>query len=72
MFKKQIVAVLDIWEDWIVFPPDFIASLKSRLDGSVGEKDKSEKEDNEGNERGTPACPARYNLTATDMLRRDP
>lgn len=32
-FKQQIVAILDVWEDWIVFPPDYIATLKSRLEG---------------------------------------
>lgn len=40
-FKKQIVLVLDIWENWIVFPPDYIAILKSRLEG----KTESEKKD---------------------------
>ncbi|KAG6898179.1 hypothetical protein C0992_004166 [Termitomyces sp. T32_za158] len=32
-FKKQITAVVDIWEDWIVFPPDFTLELRQRLDG---------------------------------------
>ncbi|KLO12290.1 hypothetical protein SCHPADRAFT_875731 [Schizopora paradoxa] len=49
-FKKQIVAVLDIWEDWIVFPTEFLASLKSRLDGVANEAEKAEKEDKEGGE----------------------
>ncbi|KAJ8457780.1 hypothetical protein ONZ51_g11323 [Trametes cubensis] len=31
-FKKQITAVVDIWEDWIVFPPDFTAELRQRLE----------------------------------------
>jgi U2-associated protein SR140 len=34
-FKKQITAVVDIWEDWIVFPPDFTSDLRARLDGST-------------------------------------
>lgn len=34
-FKKQITAVVDIWEDWIVFPPDFTAELRARLDGTT-------------------------------------
>lgn len=38
-FKKQITAVVDIWEDWIVFPPDFTAELRSRLDGAVKESE---------------------------------
>lgn len=36
-FKKQITAVVDIWEDWIVFPPDFTGELRSRLEGLVKE-----------------------------------
>ncbi|KAH7913168.1 hypothetical protein BJ138DRAFT_1059623 [Hygrophoropsis aurantiaca] len=32
-FKKQITAVVDIWEDWIVFPPEFTTELRARLDG---------------------------------------
>jgi U2-associated protein SR140 len=35
IFKKQITAVVDIWEDWIVFPPDYTSELRARLDGSV-------------------------------------
>ena len=32
-FKKQIMAVVTVWEDWIVFSPDFIETLKLRLEG---------------------------------------
>jgi U2-associated protein SR140 len=32
-FKKQITSVVDVWEDWIVFAPDFTAELRARLDG---------------------------------------
>lgn len=34
-FKKQITSVVDIWEDWIVFSPDFTAELRARLDGTT-------------------------------------
>ncbi|KAI8993033.1 hypothetical protein BD414DRAFT_514089 [Trametes punicea] len=34
-FKKQIAAVVDIWEDWIVFPPEFTAELRQRLEGAT-------------------------------------
>lgn len=34
-FKKQITAVVGIWEDWIIFPPDFTAELRQRLDGQM-------------------------------------
>lgn len=32
-FKKQILAILEIWEDWIVFTPEFTKELRDRLDG---------------------------------------
>lgn len=32
-FKKQIAAVVDVWDDWIVFPPDFTGELRMRLEG---------------------------------------
>lgn len=34
-FKKQITSVVDIWDDWIVFPPDFTAELRARLEGAI-------------------------------------
>ena len=34
-FKKQITAVVDIWDDWIVFPPDFTGELRQRLEGQT-------------------------------------
>jgi len=34
-FKKQITSVVDIWEDWIVFAPEFTAELRARLDGTA-------------------------------------
>jgi U2-associated protein SR140 len=33
LFKKQITTVVDVWEDWIVFPPDFTSELRRRLEG---------------------------------------
>jgi U2-associated protein SR140 len=41
-FKKQITAVVDIWEDWIVFSPDFTAELRTRLEGTTAEDDQKE------------------------------
>ncbi|CAE6532395.1 unnamed protein product [Rhizoctonia solani] len=37
-FKKQVLSVVEVWEDWIVFSPDFTSELRRRLDG----KDASE------------------------------
>lgn len=34
-FKKQITAIVDIWDDWIVFPPDFTGELRQRLEGQT-------------------------------------
>jgi U2-associated protein SR140 len=36
-FKKQITSIIDIWEDWIVFPPDFTSELRMRLEGTTME-----------------------------------
>jgi U2-associated protein SR140 len=36
-FKKQITSIVDIWEDWIVFPPDFTSELRMRLEGVTKE-----------------------------------
>jgi U2-associated protein SR140 len=32
-FKKQILAIVEVWEDWIVFSPEFTKELRDRLDG---------------------------------------
>lgn len=37
-FKKQISAVVDIWDDWIVFPPEFTRELRMRLEGMAVQK----------------------------------
>jgi U2-associated protein SR140 len=34
-FKKQILAIVEIWEDWIVFPPEVTAELRQRLEGAT-------------------------------------
>lgn len=43
-FKKQIIAVVDIWEDWIVFPPDFTSELRARLEGSTTKENEAQDE----------------------------
>ena len=37
-FKSQITAVVDLWEDWIVFPPEFTQHLRRRIEGQVQEE----------------------------------
>ncbi len=49
-FKKQITTVLDIWDDWIVFPAEYTGELRSRLEGvakstSIPSTNKSETQD---------------------------
>ncbi|PBK91457.1 hypothetical protein ARMGADRAFT_202870 [Armillaria gallica] len=49
-FKKQITTVLDIWDDWIVFPAEYTGELRSRLEGvakstSIPSMNKSETQD---------------------------
>ena len=41
-FKKQITAIVDIWDDWIVFPPEFTRELRLRLEGMAIEKEEKE------------------------------
>ncbi|KAF9070133.1 hypothetical protein BDP27DRAFT_1382923 [Rhodocollybia butyracea] len=36
-FKKQITTIVDVWEDWIVFPPAFTSELRVRLEGMTTE-----------------------------------
>jgi len=35
IFKKQIFSVVEVWEDWLVFPPEFTQELRTRLEGDV-------------------------------------
>lgn len=49
-FKKQITGIVDIWEDWIVFPPDFTTELRIRLEGSPTKELAEESENMEGEE----------------------
>ncbi|QRV79159.1 RNA recognition motif protein [Ceratobasidium sp. AG-Ba] len=48
-FKKQVLGVVEVWEDWIVFGPDFTSDLRRRLDGREEIK---ETEDETKEERG--------------------
>ena len=41
-FKKQITSVIDVWEDWIVFPPEFTTELRARLEGMQKPQEKEE------------------------------
>jgi U2-associated protein SR140 len=51
-FKKQVLSVVEVWEDWIVFTPDFTNDLRRRLDGKEGdERDAAQEREREREER---------------------
>ena len=64
MFKKQITAVIDIWEDWIVFPPDFTAELRERIEGQVGEATPAQDEAPEVEEESVPVFTSRFKASS--------
>ncbi|KAF7361714.1 hypothetical protein MVEN_00515100 [Mycena venus] len=59
-FKKQITAVVDIWEDWIVFPPDFTTELRTRLEGMTAEDEHKSQETVEPVKSDPAAAPSRF------------
>ncbi|KAJ7496036.1 hypothetical protein B0H11DRAFT_1716178 [Mycena galericulata] len=63
-FKKQITAVVDIWEDWIVFPPDFTTELRMRLEGTTAEEEQKAQESVEPAQVETAAAPSRFKTSA--------
>ncbi|KAJ6500098.1 hypothetical protein C8R47DRAFT_1175437 [Mycena vitilis] len=65
-FKKQITAVVDIWEDWIVFPPDFTSELRARLEGETVEDEKSEAQA-EPVKAATSVAPSRFKTSSFQL-----
>ncbi|TFK54203.1 hypothetical protein OE88DRAFT_1624707 [Heliocybe sulcata] len=43
-FKKQITTIIDIWDDWILFPAEFTSGLRARLEGTTVEGEEAEDE----------------------------
>ncbi len=41
-FKKQVLSVVEVWEDWIVFPADFTTLLRIRLNGTKPDEHQDE------------------------------
>ncbi|KAJ7188035.1 hypothetical protein C8R46DRAFT_1053423 [Mycena filopes] len=70
-FKKQITAVVDIWEDWIVFPPDFTTELRTRLEGMTAEEEQKSEEKEEFVRVDTIVAPSRFK-TSTFQLATAP
>lgn len=66
VFKKQITTVVDIWEDWIVFPPDFTAQLRERLEGNVVSAEETHKDSAGGDaekQSGDLPLPSKFKAT---------
>lgn len=69
-FKKQIMAIIDTWEDWIVFTPDYTAALKSRLEGASENVTSEEKatggrqEDGKAEEAATTAASSKFTASS--------
>lgn len=38
-FKRQVLAVVEVWDDWIVFPPEQTCVWKDRLEGKAVAKE---------------------------------
>lgn len=63
-FKSQITTVLDIWEDWIVFPPEFTLHLRQRIEGQVQEEASKVEEAPVVVEEHTPAPVSRFKTSS--------
>jgi U2-associated protein SR140 len=71
-FKKQITAVVEIWEDWIVFPPDFTTELRMRLEGANAEEEEQKSQEKvETVKADTTVAPSRFK-TSTFQLATEP
>ena len=68
-FKKQILSVVEIWEDWIVFAPEYTKELRDRLDGKedAGEEVTEEVEgggEDEGGQTETKAYESKFKASS--------
>jgi len=45
-FKAQILAVVEVWEDWIVFPAETTSELRTRLEGSLEQQQRQKEDEN--------------------------
>ncbi|KAG7446304.1 uncharacterized protein BT62DRAFT_109685 [Guyanagaster necrorhizus] len=74
-FKKQITTVVDIWDDWIVFPAEYTGELRSRLEGAVKSTlipsaDKSETQDT-GPSFSSKFKTSTFHLASADAVKGD-
>ena len=68
-FKKQILSIVEIWEDWIVFSPEFTKELRDRLDGREDAENKAteeaeESEKDEGAQTETKAYESKFKASS--------
>jgi U2-associated protein SR140 len=63
-FKSQITSVVDIWEDWIVFPPEFTLHLRRRIEGQIQEEAPKVEETPVVVEEPTPAPVSRFKTSS--------
>ncbi|KAG8995635.1 hypothetical protein FRB94_008917 [Tulasnella sp. JGI-2019a] len=66
-FKKQVLGVVEVWEDWIVFPPDFTSELRERLDGQWGKADEGGRSAEGGAEGGADVS-ARRSIGGAELV----
>jgi U2-associated protein SR140 len=61
-FKAQILAVVEVWEDWIVFPAEHTSELRARLEGSADDDQTEERteDDSRPMEQAAPAFTSRF------------
>jgi U2-associated protein SR140 len=75
MFKSQITAVVDIWDDWIIFPPEFTQHLRRRIEGQVQEETPVVEEEPVVVEEPAPAPVSRFKTSSfkpAEELAEDP
>ncbi|KAI0305712.1 hypothetical protein B0F90DRAFT_1808891 [Multifurca ochricompacta] len=63
-FKSQITGVVDIWEDWIVFPPEFTLQMRRRIEGQVHEEAPKVEEAPVAAEEPVPAPVSRFKASS--------
>ncbi|KIJ49617.1 hypothetical protein M422DRAFT_225502 [Sphaerobolus stellatus SS14] len=65
-FKAQIIAVVEVWEDWIVFPAETTAEWRERLDGSKKreETEKEDKQELQAEERPSDSFASKFKASA--------
>jgi len=65
-FKAQILAVVEIWEDWIVFPAEHTSELRARLEGSTDESEKQPQDEDESRpvEQSAPSFTSKFKASS--------